>query len=196
MKFGKKQIILGALIVALGAAVYLNWQFSDNSKLLSTATTQNTAKELGKAQYANASATAVETALNASDTDIADTDAMASSKSNSGYFKTSRQKRDEAQEKIMELATEVLKSTESDDLARTEAVKSAAEIAEIIQKQTNIENLIIAKGFDDCMAYIQNGECTVVVSKGKLTEAMVVSVKDIINSQAGIAFDKITITEV
>ena len=193
MKFGKKQIILGVLLVALGSAVYLNWQFSDNSKLLSATSTENTAKELGKAQYANASATVTETGM---DEKTSDTDAMVTDKSSLDYFKSSRESRDEAQEKIMELATEVLKSTESDDTARTEAVKSAAEIAAIIQKQSNIENLIKAKGFTECMAYIQNGECTVVVSKGKLTESTVISVKDIINSQTGIDFENINITEV
>ena len=30
MSFGKRKIILASLVVALGAAVYLNWQFSSN----------------------------------------------------------------------------------------------------------------------------------------------------------------------
>ena len=29
MKYGKRQLILASLVLALGAAVYLNWQFSD-----------------------------------------------------------------------------------------------------------------------------------------------------------------------
>ena len=33
MAFGKRQLVLAALVVALGAAVYLNWQFSDNRDL-------------------------------------------------------------------------------------------------------------------------------------------------------------------
>ena len=30
MAFGKRQLVLAALVVALGAAVYLNWQFFAN----------------------------------------------------------------------------------------------------------------------------------------------------------------------
>ena len=47
MKFGKRQLVLAALVVALGAAVYLNWQFSDNSDLLAANTTVESGKELG-----------------------------------------------------------------------------------------------------------------------------------------------------
>ena len=32
-KFGKKQIVLASLVLALGAAVYLNWQFAGTNKL-------------------------------------------------------------------------------------------------------------------------------------------------------------------
>ena len=32
MKFHKRQLILASLVVALGTAVYLNWQFSGNKK--------------------------------------------------------------------------------------------------------------------------------------------------------------------
>ena len=52
MAFGKRQLVLAALVVALGAAVYLNWQFSDNKDLVATGTTASN-KELGQAQYVN-----------------------------------------------------------------------------------------------------------------------------------------------
>ena len=33
MTFGKRQLVIASLVVALGAAVYLNWQFSDSGKI-------------------------------------------------------------------------------------------------------------------------------------------------------------------
>ena len=44
MAFGKRQLVLAALVVALGAAVYLNWQFSDNRDLLATNTVTSSQK--------------------------------------------------------------------------------------------------------------------------------------------------------
>ena len=47
MKFQKKHIISAALILALGAAVYVNWQFGAQGA-------QKSSKELGAASYVNA----------------------------------------------------------------------------------------------------------------------------------------------
>lgn len=52
MKFRKRQIILASLIVALGTAVYLNWQFSDN-KNLGITSVMDSSDELGEARYVN-----------------------------------------------------------------------------------------------------------------------------------------------
>ena len=54
MKFHKRQLILASLVVALGAAVYLNWQFSEDKGLNSTGILEST-KELGEARYVNTS---------------------------------------------------------------------------------------------------------------------------------------------
>ena len=54
MGIGKRQLVLAALVVALGAAVYLNWQFSGDNQLLAT-NTVTSQKELGEAQLVNAS---------------------------------------------------------------------------------------------------------------------------------------------
>ena len=52
MKFGKRQLVLAALVVALGAAVYLNWPFADNGSLIQQ-TSANANKEIGQAQFVN-----------------------------------------------------------------------------------------------------------------------------------------------
>ena len=49
MGIGKRQILLAALVLALGAAVFLNWQFSDNNELIAT-NMVNSTKELGEAK--------------------------------------------------------------------------------------------------------------------------------------------------
>ena len=52
MGFRKKQVILAALVLALGTAVYLNWQFSSNQDLIADNSIMST-KELGEAQFVN-----------------------------------------------------------------------------------------------------------------------------------------------
>ena len=52
MKFHKRQLILASLVAALGAAVYINWQFSGNKNLGATDIIEST-RELGEARYVN-----------------------------------------------------------------------------------------------------------------------------------------------
>ena len=54
-----------------------------------------------------------------------------------------------------------------------------------------MENLIKAKGFADCVAFIQNGECSVVVASEGLLDSEAITIKDIVAGQTGISFDKI-----
>ena len=52
MTFGKRQLLVGALVVALGAAVYLNWQFSGAQPVAVTEESSQS-KELGQTVYVN-----------------------------------------------------------------------------------------------------------------------------------------------
>ncbi len=54
MAIRKRQLVLAALVVALGAAVYLNWQFGGNSQIVDAGTSVSD-KELGPAQLVNGS---------------------------------------------------------------------------------------------------------------------------------------------
>ena len=56
MAFGKRQLVLAALVVALGAAVYLNWQFTGDTGGLVEAGGTASEKSVGEAQLVNASA--------------------------------------------------------------------------------------------------------------------------------------------
>ncbi len=51
-KFGKKQLVLASMVLALGAAVYLNWQFAGVNKL-PVGDTSSTVSQLGAAQLVN-----------------------------------------------------------------------------------------------------------------------------------------------
>jgi len=93
-----------------------------------------------------------------------------------------------------ELVQKVLDDTTADENTKTEAANQAAEISQNIVTETNIENLVKSKGFVDCVAFIQNGACNVVVQKdGEFASADAIAIKDIVVAQAKISADKITI---
>ena len=53
MTFGKRQLVIAAMVVALGSAVYLNWQFSGTTPVDVTSTDESTTKQLGQTTYVN-----------------------------------------------------------------------------------------------------------------------------------------------
>ncbi len=203
---GKRQLVLAALVISLGAAVYLNWQFSSNGKKV-----EDASAELGKAQYVNTTVSKIvkDTSSDKSDkSDDKKSDGESKPESEKivetieltddaeKYFAQARIDRQKAQDEITELAKEVLELSTSNEAAKTEAVANAAKIANIIEQQTNIESLIKAKGFTECMAFIQNGECSIIINKGTLNEISAIAIKDIVLGQSGITFDKIKIIEI
>ena len=102
--------------------------------------------------------------------------------------------RQKSRDASQELVQKVLDDTTADENTKTEAANQAAEISQNIVTETNIENLVKSKGFVDCVAFIQNGACNVVVQKdGEFASADAIAIKDIVVAQANISADKITI---
>lgn len=200
MKFGKRQLILSGLVLTLGAAVYLNWQFSSNTDLLSGADVVSVSKELGEAQFVNTSSdkkvtesSSEKTTQEEKSTNEKTTNAQ---KGSDEYFAQAKIDRQQTQDKIAEMTKDILESSEESESAKTEAVAKAAELATIMEQQTNVESLIKSKGFEECMTFIQNGECSVVVKDTELTSDDVMIIKDIAVGQTGITADKVKITAV
>ncbi len=186
MSFGKRQLVLAALVVALGAAVYLNWQFTGDNAVLTATSTLSSEKNVGEAQLVNASASSGESSESSSGT---------SSKSSEDWFADAKLSRQKSRDESVELLEKVLEDAGESAEAKKEAVAKSAEIAQNILKENNIESLIRAKGFGDCVVFIQNGECSVVIKGGKSVENGSVIIKDIVMGQADIEYDKIKIIE-
>ncbi len=189
MAFGKKQLILSALVLALGTAVYLNWQFSSGQDLIDENSIIST-KELGEALFVN------NTPSNEGDNDKKDEKKEEQPKNASEYFSKTKSARQKARDEATEMIKEVLEDSKASEEAKAEAIKQASEVAKHIEQEANIESLIKAKGVADCLAFIQNEECSVVVGGGEaLNENLAVAIKDIVSGQGGIAPDKIKIVE-
>lgn len=201
MTFGKRQLVIAALVVALGAAVYLNWQFSGVQPVTVTDAESETAKQLGQTTYvntevSNSSDTSETTSENSSVE--ANTSATGStlSREQQEYFANERINRSQSQEKAIESLSDIIESASSSESAKQDAVKSAEKLALAIKAESNIESEIKTKGFADCLVSINNDSCSVIVPKGKLDDATAISIKDIVVRQGGIEYDKITISEI
>ena len=117
------------------------------------------------------------------------------SSSASGYFANARLTREKSRDEAADLIKDILQGVDASDDAKKDALNQAAAIAQNMEQENNVENLIKAKGFADCVAFIQNGECSVVVASEGLLDSEAITIKDIVAGQTGISFDKIKIVE-
>ena len=183
MKFGKKQLVLASLVLALGAAVYLNWQFA-GTNTLPVGDTSSETSQLGAAQLVNNAY--VETV-----TDDLEPSSSAETAS-ADVLSQARMDRQNSRDEALELLDSVLNSVESDSAAKQQAVDQASAIAQNILDESNVESLLEAKGYSDCVAYISPEECSVVIA-GTVEEADTLIVQEIVMEQTGLTADKIKI---
>lgn len=172
---GKKQILTVAMVLALGAAVWLNVQYSTGgSDKLSTNSISDA--ELGNAQYvANSSVVGAE----------------------DDYFVKARKDREDTREEAIDLIKSTLNSAKSTAEQKTAAIANTKEITDRMETETSAETLIKAKGFDDVIVVINGDTCNVVVRKnGELKKAETVQILDIIAGTAKINPENIKIVSV
>ena len=182
MKIGRKQLVLASMILALGAAVYLNWQFAGKGQL-PLEEEEDPSSQLGAAQLVNNAY--VETV-----NDTVEEDGGQSSQED--VLSQVRLDRQNARDQATELLDQVLEGVEAAPQARQTAVEEASARAQNILRETNVENLLAAKGYEDSVAAISGEECTVVVA-GELTSADVLIVQEAVVEQTGFTADKIKI---
>ena len=213
MTFGKRQLMIGAMVTALGTAVYLNWQFSGVQPVSVSGADESSSisKQLGQTTYVNTElsgeeaypsdisddaeqANAEETVPEAAETAAAADDKLTGEQRE--FFRSEKEKRDDLHEETMEELKEILEAADSSENAKTEAVKAADSLAKTVKAQNDIETEIKAKGFSECITAINNSFCTVILPKNELNDASVVTVKDIVSRHAGVEFENITITPV
>lgn len=180
MKFQKRYVVLAALVLALGTAVYVNYQFAGNNRV--------TTKELGAASYVSATVSA------STKDEAVQTSAM--SKQQQNYFASERTKRQETQDKILDDASDIFNLNGAGDNEKSEAQKKAENIIRTFTIQDSIESIIKAKGFSDCLCWISDEGVTVIVPDDELNDTSVLVIDDAVTSHYDADYEDISIVGV
>ena len=103
-----------------------------------------------------------------------------------GYFSATQVSRQRARDEALEVLQSVVDSENADEATKTEALLEIAELAKAMEAEANIESLVLAKGFAQCVAVINGDTCSVVVSGSELQENQIAQINEIVYEQAGI----------
>ncbi len=167
----KRQLILAALVVVLGVAVYLNWEFSNNDVNLETSGDSD--KVYGETQQTGVEVT----------------------ETSEAYFAQARLNRQKNRDEALESVQTMLEDTTLTEAQRTQITQKAAEIAELAKSETDIEELVKAKGFSECVAFVDGETASVVVSSTGLSEEEAAQIFEIVLQKTKINSENINIVE-
>ncbi len=178
---GKKQIVLSALVLALGVAVFLNYQYS----------------QVGEGEFPLSDAAAA--AAEGSDL-LLDPNGEELSEEVYGeaYFAEAKLSRSRSRDEAVEALATMLGEAELETAQKAELALQAAALARSIETEGKIENLLKAKGFEECMVYYDTEKVDIIVKSAAegLTDEQVAQMQDVVLGEVELPAEKIRIVEV
>ena len=112
---------------------------------------------------------------------------QADDNSGNAYFSATQLSRQQARDEALDVLQKVLDSEDALEVTKEQALVDISRIASDIEKESNIEALIVAKGFDKCIAVINGDSASVVVDTDTaLVASQVAQITEIVYTSAGI----------
>ena len=184
MNHWKKNMVAAAVLVTVCAGIYINWLYTEDMQTSNFTDTLDSQKVMSDEM------------LVLTDDAAAIADGEDPLNTATDYFAAVRLSRQQARDNAVNMLEEAMSYSEDSKTA-----ESAAELEDIIQtalSEAQIESLIIAKGYNECVAYMTNEGISIAVSapEGGLQDSDVAVIADIVMAQSDFLLTDIRIVEV
>lgn len=193
MVIKSKQILTATLVVALAAAVAVNWYFTNNPDLAGeneeTTQSEQVSGNLGDSLYVGGTTSADEqTAATEETTAPAETDLQE-------YFAQAKLKRQNSHDSIIDNIEDIIENEELSEADKSKITVILSDFKSDIKCETDTENLIKAKTGSDCLVTINDGACSVILEKNTLNDRLILQITEIIEKNTNIFAENLTIIE-
>lgn len=181
MSLWKRNAVIVAIVLFVGVAVYLNWSYNTET---ADADPEASGKILGQAALVSGDEGG---GVSSADGESAKT----------GYFATARLNRQQARDSALELLREAAGDEGADQTMVDEANAAIQTMASFTMSEAQVENLVVAKGYEDCICFIDEGSASVVVSATGtgLSESDIARIAEIVKEETGLSLGEIKIIE-
>jgi len=174
-KVGKRNLVICVMVLLVAASVCINWALYSGAQ---------TPPVNGEQTGTNDGNNSEQTGTNDGNDNVA------------SYFASVQISRQQARDEALEVLQLVIDSESAVESAKAEAIADVSRIADEIASEANIETLVKAKGFDDCIAVINDGSANIVIkTESALMQNQVAQIMEIVYEQANISPENIKITE-
>lgn len=173
----RRNTLAACCVLLIAVAVWLNITFkeADNSAVYDASTAENLemqGKILGESTFVS----------NEDDT-------------SEDYFAVAVINRQRVRDEAIDMLREVVDNVETNSAIRENAFNEMTRMAEETNTEINIENLVTAKGFEDCVAVINGNTANIIVKTEGLAPEEVAQIQEIVYTQSGTEIENIKIIE-
>ena len=180
MKNWKKNLLAAGVLVVVCAGIYMNWMYNNTESVADLTQSLDADKVLSEDSLI----------LEGENVSVSTENTM------TDYFAAVRLSRQQARDSAVELLQEAMAYGDANNQS-----KSSQQLEQIVQTaltEAQIESLIIAKGYADCVAYMSDTGISVAVAspEGGLQQADVSVIADIVITQTGFSLEEIRVVEV
>ncbi|MGN0467285.1 MAG: SpoIIIAH-like family protein [Acutalibacteraceae bacterium] len=188
MLLKKKQVLTATLLIALAAAVAVNWYYSrPTAESTQTTTAQvnlgDTMLVAGSVQNEEATSSEEET------TNIQD------NVDDSEYFAEAKLKRTNMHDETVEEIEEILENENLSQEDKSKVTSLLTQFKNELQAETDTENLIKAKTAGECLVIINDSSAQVILPKGTLNDSVLIQITEIFEKNTDISAENLTIIE-
>lgn len=188
MSVWKRNAVVLAIVLFVGVAVYLNWSYNNQLTGEGSGTEGSDGKVLGQTTLVNG----VD-----EEQDGETAEGQTEEETGSGYFASARLNRQQARDSALELLQEAAADEKADQKVVDEANASIQTMADDTLSEAQVENLVTAKGYGDCVCFIGEDGVNLVVSSTDqgLSETDIAKIVEIVREETGLNADQIKIIE-
>ena len=181
----KRNAVVATVLLFVCAAVYLNWRYAGNVAEDAAPAGQQQEDEGGSTKVLG-DATLVGGVPTIA-ADPAESPEAPQAPAASSYFDTARLSRQQSRDNALSLLREAAEQENAEQTAIDDANRAIQTLAGYTMLESQIENLVVAKGYADCVAFMGEDSISVVVSTdtGELTQEDVAKITDIAMSETG-----------
>ena len=179
MKNWKKNLMAASVLLVVCAGIYINWTYTNAQQVGDFTDTLNSDTILSE-----------DGLLLDTNTNTGENDTMID------YFAAVRLSRQEARDSAVNLLQEAMAYGDASNLEQSN--KQLEQIVQTALCEAQIESLIIAKGYTDCVAYMSDSGISVAVAspEGGMQSADIAVIADIVITQSGFSMEDIRVVDV
>jgi stage III sporulation protein AH len=185
----KRNAVVVAVALFVCAAVYLNWSYEQETAA---------GKTLGQSAMVGSETSDPLVSGETEGAVPSDSPVEAETTATSSYFSTARLNRQQARDSALSLLQEAAAREDADETVKNQVNDTIQTMANYTVTEAQIENIVVAKGYADCVAFIGEESLSLAVAspQGGLTEADTAKIVDVVNQTAGFTAGQIKIIEV